>query len=323
MPILLPKIKIKNPFADISPEDRKVLLICLGISFVFWILVKLSKEYTARSHVHITYELPFGLVFTEPPPTSIALDLKAKGWYFFLASVTGREPGLVYQIPPSENYTLSAIQLRGDLTNLLKDKDVSIENLHFESIHVQLEQQASKRLPIILPTQIQFAAEYDLSKKIRISPDSVTVVGPESRLDSLTEWLADTLKLTGLDQDYEAIVQLSMPQKGFSLSFLEVDVLVEVERYTEKNIKVPVVLDQEFADSIRFFPDTILLKCVIGLSYYNDLKTSDFTIKADLTEHLIKEGKSIVALELTKQPAFVRNVQFSPKVVSFFIIKEY
>lgn len=321
MLILLQKITIKNPFADISPEDRKVLLICLGIAFVFWILVKLSKDYTARSHVHIFYELPFGTVFTNPPPNTIALDLKAKGWYFFLKSLTGREPKLVYQIPSTAtSYSLSVIKLREDLTSILKDRDAAIVNLHFEGIDLLLEKQANKHLPIVLRTDIEFAPEYDLAKTIRISPDSITIVGPKSRLDFLVEWPTDTLRVKGLNQDYEGVLPISLPDERFGVSFKEVSVFVAVERYTEKNIYVPIELNQEFDDSIRFFPEKIELKCVIGLSYYNDLSASDFIIKADLTEHLIQEGKSTVALELVKQPDFVRNTQFFPKVASFFII---
>lgn len=322
MPISLPKIKIKNHFKDLSPEDRKILLVCLGVAFVFWILVKLSKNYTVHSVAYITYELPLGQSFTTSPPEIVGMDLIAKGWYFFLSSMVGNELRLHYQIPAKPYFELSAYKLQGDIDNLLKDKKVLISQLYFEGFNAQLEEQAVKRLPIVVPTKIVFAPEHALAGDIILRPDSVSVSGPRSQLAELTEWVADSLILNNLSQAHKGQLNVSSDSNELNCIPTSVEVEVNVDHFTEKSIFVPVQFNHSLADSIRFFPDKVLLKCVLGLGYYEDLKPADFTLVAEVDETLISEGKRTVALKLIRQPNFVRDIQYSPRAVEFFIVKE-
>ena len=95
----LRKIKLKNPLADKSQEDRTVLLICLAIAFVFWLLVKFSKDYTVVREVALSYELPDSKAFANSPPKAVFVNLKAQGWYFLVAGISGKDFHLPYRVP--------------------------------------------------------------------------------------------------------------------------------------------------------------------------------------------------------------------------------
>lgn len=317
-----PKTKLKNPFKDLSPDDRKVLIACLAIAFVFWLLVKLSKNYTVHRLAHITYELPLGLNFSEPPPEAVGVDLSAKGWYFLISSFVGKDLDLYYKVPLESSFILSIYDLQVDISTLLKDKSVSISKLHFEGFNGVLEKETIKRLPVVVPYNIDFAAEYDLASPIKLNPDSITISGPISKIDTLTEWKTDSLILLNVDNDIKKSIPVNLAQNGIKYSHKEIEVSVTVERFTEKNIFVPVQIDSIFTDSIRLFPDKILLKCIMGLGHYDEVDAVDFILRANIDQTLINEGKSTAPLELISQPNYIRSVQFSPRVVEFFIVKK-
>lgn len=59
----LKKFRLKNLLVDKLQEDCIILLICLGIFFVFWLFVKFFKEYIVVWEVQLFYELLEGKVF--------------------------------------------------------------------------------------------------------------------------------------------------------------------------------------------------------------------------------------------------------------------
>jgi hypothetical protein len=305
MLISLPKIKLKNPLADRSPEDRSTLAICLGIAFIFWLLVKLSKEYTVLREVVISYDLPLGKTFAQPPPAVIGVSLTSQGWNFLLASLLGRSYELSYEVPDRGNFILSIFQFRKDIEALLNDKDILITNVLFDGFNIQLEQQAVRLLPVVVSHRLSFTPEYSLVDSLHVLPDSIRVVGPISQLENLTVWRTDSLILENLNQSYEGTLALQTPEEGLRIEPVQVRVSVPVERYTEKRFFVPVEIRNAPADSIRIFPDKVLLICVLGLGHYNQLTAEDFTLIANLKRARFQDGKNTVTLELESQPDFL------------------
>ncbi|MGH1435205.1 MAG: CdaR family protein [Lewinella sp.] len=315
------RLKIRNPLADKSPEDRTILAICLGFAFIFWLLVKFSKEYTVVRTVDLYYELPQGKAFVTPPPESVLVNLTAQGWYFLVAGIMGKHYDLAYEVDDHTVFNLSPTQIRSDLDDLVNDKEVEITNLVFDGVRIPLEGQEQVLLPIRLFRELSFADEHHLADSIILSPDSVWITGPISQVTPLSYWATDSLLLNNLSKDYEGQLTLRVPEDGLRIAPDAIQVKVPVERYTEKSIFVNVEVVNPLADSIRLFPDKALIKCVIGLSHYNDLSPENFRLIADLNKTFIREGKNTVPLELVAQPAYLHNALITPRATEFFVIK--
>jgi YbbR domain-containing protein len=318
---LMKRLKIRNPLADKSPEDRTVLAICLGLAFVFWLLVKFSKEYTVVRTVSLRYELPQGKAFVTPPPESVIVNLTAQGWYFLVAGISRKHFELSYDVPDHTVFNLSPTQIRTDLDELVNDKEVEVTNLVFDGVRIALEEQEQVLLPIRLLKKLTFAEEHHLADSIIITPDSVWITGPMSQVASLTSWTTDSLLLGNLSKDYNGQLKLRIPEDGLRVAPDAIHVKIPVERFTEKSIFVDVEIVNPLADSIRLFPDKALIKCVIGLSHYNDLTSKDFQLIADLKKTFIREGKNTVPLELVKKPDYLHNALINPRATEFFVIK--
>ncbi|MEK7256605.1 MAG: hypothetical protein AAB316_17755, partial [Bacteroidota bacterium] len=100
----------------------------------------------------------------------------------------------------------------------------------------------------------------------------------------------------------------------------KVEVLIQVEQYTEKSFSVPVRLAGN-ADSIRIFPSFVELTCAVGMSRFDQVKAEDFVVQADLQQNHFHPAQNTVPLTLKSQPDWVRNIQITPKSVEFFIVQ--
>ncbi|MCB0676040.1 MAG: hypothetical protein KDC30_05130, partial [Saprospiraceae bacterium] len=58
--------------------------------------------------------------------------------------------------------------------------------------------------------------------------------------------------------------------------------------------------------------------CVVGMSHYNEVSATDFTVEADLQGISPRSENNTVPLQLTRQPAAARSVRFVPASVEFF-----
>ncbi len=321
MPSSVRKIKISNPLAGKSREDRTILAICLGIAFFFWVLVKLSQEYPAIKEVQLNFETPVDKTFLVPPPTLVPVNIKGSGWNLLFEFLRGNRLNLSYQIEDSNTFFLSRSQFRSDVMTRFVSNDLVIENLNFEGVQINLEDQSRAMVPVRIAHQLSFASEHQLAAPVLAMPDSVEIIGPQSLIDAYQSWPSDTLRLQNVSIDYSGTLDLQQLEPGIQLNPGQVEVSVDVEQYTQKSLFVPVTVLDPPEDSIRIFPDKIKVSCVVGMRYYNELDPADFTLVANLDNVLLGEGKTTVPLELTQQPEFVKSVLLNRRSAEFYIIK--
>jgi hypothetical protein len=317
----LRKIKLRNPLADKSREDRTILAICLATSFVFWLLVKFSKDYSIVQEVNLTYQLPEGKAFAGTPPAKAYANIKSQGWYFLVTGMVGKEYQLVYQVPDRDVFGLNPATVRSDLKTLLNDEEVDIVNLLFDGFTIVLEERLDKQVKLSIPYTFTMQEEYHLADSVRLEPDSVWISGPKSAVSLIQAWPTDSLKLNDLSKTYEGMIPVRTMEEGLSISPQSVKVIVPIERFTERSIFVPVEVVNPIEDSIRLFPDKALVKCVIGLGHYDSLRMEDFRLVADLSKGRLRAGKNSVPLELVEKPDFIYSVLVSPRSTEFFVIK--
>ena len=138
----LPKLELK--------EDRSILLICIGIALVFWLLVKLSQTYRAEQEVNLHFVLPENKTFAVVPPQDIKVQLEGKGWDLLFENFSNREVPLYYDLRESDRLELNRGQLRTDILNSLRAKDLKITEVNYDDINLFLEEKASNCDPVSL-----------------------------------------------------------------------------------------------------------------------------------------------------------------------------
>ena len=319
----LPKINIDR--ANIQAflkTDNGILLISMGISLLFWLLIKLSQDYKANREVTITYSLPADMSFITIPPKKVRVTLSGKGWDLMYDYFGGRNSEINFNLADLPSQTITNNQLKGKMIENVRSSNVSVVDMSFDYITVELGESASKKIPVILERQLSFASEHHLPSPIEVIPDSIIISGPSALLEAYTAWPTTLLALSDLNSTVTQQLTLQPNTKAqIGLSTEMVQVRIPVEQFTEKSLFLPVSV-KNAPDSLKVFPNKVKTNFVVGLSLYDSISAKDFQLEVDLNGIPINQANNTAPILLTKQPAAVKNIRFSPKSVQFLFIKE-
>ncbi len=298
-------------------SDRRSMTVCLIIAFVAWFLTKMGKEYTHEQSYPLAYQISPDQTFSTQPVSVLNAELRGNGWSFLRLAISGKDDSLFVSVSDNSSQDLSSrLLLSNSLRQVLND-EVEIFTVAPESISLSLVEKESKKVPIVLPDDIPLANQYQLKSDILLEPDSVTVFGAGSQLDSLTSVDIAPLETEGISSDYEAMVPVQIPAEGLMVYPQKVNVVVPIEQITEKEIAVPITMSDSLRESVQIFPDQALVRCIVGLSKFDQIYKQDFVLEAvpDTTH-----PKGNYKVTLRQAPDFVRSVTYSPQHVEVFLI---
>lgn len=303
-------------------EDRAMLIMCIGIAFVFWILVKLSQTYPTVKPVMLNVEMPEDRCLLRMPPADVQAELRGTGWDLMLEHFYHSRIPVFISMLDNSNLYLNQNRLRTEIRNSLRFSAIEVLSVNYENLEIELDQKVNKRVPIVLEKELAFSPGNQLRQVPALVPDSVTVVGPAQILDSLEFWPTSLLQLSDVKTSTSIAVPLEPAPPALQIEPQQIQVDLEVEQFTEKTLYIPVSISHApVGDSLKIFPDKIQLTCQVGLSRYNELAYQDFAIQADLKDVPLQEGKNTVPVKLIKYPLFVKGVKLERQSVEFYIVK--
>lgn len=303
-------------------KDRGILLICMGISLFFWLLVKLSETYTTEKRLRFQFSFPESKTIHPLPPKDLSVEIQGKGWELIIESLKGGSYEIVYDLRNEVYLEVNPTFLRNQLKNLFSSNTINITGFNSDGFVLFLENKISKKLPVVIRDKISFAPEFHLQGFKTATPDSVLVSGPESKIDELTFVETNLLQLEDLRSSKVFQVNVLSPEPEISMDPEVVEIDIPVEQYTERQFFVPLQIKNPPADSLQIFPRKVLVSCVIGLSKYSELTEKNFKLEVDLGKVALSRSKTTVPIQLTQYPVFARDVNFSPKSAEFFIIQQ-
>ena len=304
-------------------NDRVILTICIGIALVFWLFVKLSQNYTVWKDIKILVDVPETKALVNLPPDNLKVKIQAKGWDLLFNRHQLSTLKQVYSFGNKEILLVPKWQLNADVSENLASPRLKVLDINYSDIRLTLEDRLAKKVPLILKKNISFAEGYNTAGQITLKPDSILISGPQSMVKGITFWETDSLLSSHLKKDINKTINLKASKKEVFLSHNKVAIHLPVEKYTEKTFYIPLLIHnipQE--DSLSIFPKSVNIRCVVGLSRFEDLKAAHFKVEVDLSVAHLSEGKNTTPILLTQQPDFVKGVSFTPKAATFYIIKK-
>jgi hypothetical protein len=314
-------IKIsKQIFKFQLKEDRSILLVCIGVAFVFWLLIKLSQTYRAQKEVYFDIKLPQGYSLSSLPPDNLLADLEGTGWDLLFDHFYSRELGLTYDMGGINRLNLSGGQLRSDIKAQLYSDDITVIDINHDQLNLRAEEQAKRKVPIKPVTVLEFAPAHQLKNPVSLTPDSVTLIGPESIVNQFDVWYTDSLVYKNLQQSLviEIGFQPSPPEVALSPDVTLAK--IEVEPFTEKSVYVPLIV-KNAPDSFRIFPEKVTVTSKLGLSQYDRMTYQDFTAEVDLQGVSSNSNGTTAPIIITKQPDYIQSIFFTPKSARFLFIE--
>lgn len=298
--------------------DRAILLICLGIALALWIPTKMAQVYKAEKKVFLDFRLPQNHTFSRLPPKDMVVVVEGTGWNLLYDFIIAAHVRLTYDLRYSRTFRLSRGQLRTDILNRLFSDKLKIVELNYDDLQFNLEPVLTKKVPVFFSGALHFEKDYNLKAPLHLTPDSVTVSGPDSQIRPLLALSTDSMDFQNLSQSFTRTLSFALKPE-WSAQPDRVTLDVQVEKFTEKSLFVPVTLP-EHSDSIKYFPTQVRVVFQVGLSRYSEVRSSDFSIEAEFDTSGAPTPGSLPLL-LSHPPAFIRNVRVFPETVDYLIVE--
>ncbi len=293
-------------------------MVCMGISLISWVFLKLSKTYETREEIRLQYNLPAGRQFVDKPPAAISINLSGSGWKLLYHYLFHKKATISFDLSRALQQEVTREELIARIEYTI---GLDVTNLSVNYLRFSLDAKSSRRVPVVLVEDIQYSNDYYLRDSILLIPDSVTIYGSMQSLKDVVSLNTEKLTLSNPKSDERLFLKILKPENStFEIAPQKVEVLIPVEQFTEKSFMLPVQIVNA-RDSVRILPTTVKVTCLVGLSHYEELDETSFAVQADFSNIPDLTQQNYVALSLASKPDWVRSVDFSPKSVEFLIVE--
>ncbi|MDO1500255.1 YbbR-like domain-containing protein [Winogradskyella maritima] len=295
-------------------------------AFVFLVLTKFSETYseTLKIKVELT-NLKEEIALYEDSTYYVNVLVKSRG--FNLAPFIFEKPKPIL-LNVSEDTKLKKTSYQWDVIGDIHviesalGKRFEVINVEPDTMNFNFELLASKLLPIQLNKELQFVPGYDIKGEIRLSQDSVKLVGAKDELEALEFVETELLKLNDIQENISGTIGLLKPEvSNVKLYPSKVDVEATVKRFTEGKITLPVELKNvPEQQRINYFPKEVELTYYVDLDTYNSIKVDDFKIECDF-KNLQNANQNFLVPEVTKQPESVKSLRLKQNRIEIIVLE--
>ncbi len=303
----------------------KQLFVFLGLSTLIWMLITLSKEYRTSLTFGVRYtNIPQNRLMLGDNNNSLTMSINANGFKILRTRIQNStlelDASLMQQDAKGRFYLLLSRQQPLLQEQLLSD--VFIQNILTDSIYLNLDVLASKKIAVRPNVKINYHVGYGLLDKMVVKPDSILVSGSKQQLDTMQYLDHKSLILKDVKSDFDQEVDLLIQNSdGIKLSQEKVVISGKVDKFTEGTLKVPFSLMNVPADmKITTLTEEVSVVFVIGLSDFNQISPSSFKVECDY-EYSRSKNLTYLIPKVSQKPKSVKSVKIVPQTIDFLIQK--
>ncbi len=323
-------IKPGHPSTIVEKNKRSshfTFLIFVFISAVFWLLIKLSQQYSQTYNMEISYkDAPMDKLLTKKIDSTVKFNITARGFYLVELSLLHPDELIIHlnnftiHHADKDIYYISTLPLKERIAKMLDINSTEI-NFSKNTLSFLLEELHSKKVKVVSDIQYTFKGSYSLYKPPDIHPTQVEVFGTKETLDTLDAIKTKHLELTDISESKSIKVELENPlPEQLRIKPNEVTLDIQVEKFTQTSIETAINNSLGQID-IETFPKKVTLYFNVALKDYEKVKANQFLVSPDLANVDLNSAKRL-HLIVKKHPDFVRNIRIEPSSVEFIIVKK-
>ncbi|NJK94693.1 MAG: hypothetical protein HC905_07035 [Bacteroidales bacterium] len=137
-------------------------------------------------------------------------------------------------------------------------------------------------------------------------------------MDTLKFVSTETIRKSRVNDTIRKQIDL-VPIRTLQYNLEEVDILIPVEKYTEKTLSVPIEVVNLPSDLIlKTFPGYVSISAMVAVTDYSKLNSDLFRVIVDYND-IDPQRTRKLKVNLVKSPGFIVNTKFTPKNVDFII----
>jgi YbbR domain-containing protein len=300
------------------------ILFFVTIAALFWLLIKLSANYTVTEPLTIDIkDAPADLVVVDGSQ-ELKVTLSTSGFellnYYFKPASKRKVDISLEEVPLHKDsegtYSFSISYAKEKVAKYLaiEPSEVSFDE---NRISIRMEKLDSLKVKVMPNIDISYEKQYNRHGRIQIKPDSITIYGPKSKLKEIDNIYTESISLKNISSNIDINVPLH-PEEMINFDSKEVNIKINVEKYTEAIANVKI--DNNSDKKLRLFPDKVKIKYIVSLTDYNIIKDNSFIISIDTAD--ISSENNFLPVYLIDYPSNTRIISIEPKEVEYIIIEE-
>jgi len=309
-------------------ENRriKIFLFFLVLTSIIWLLIEMSKSYNSIAIFKVQYEnVPADKLLQNTLNSEVGIVLKAPGFSQF--RYKSKQHKIKFNLRNVSKYKEQYYILPNTQLSYLKNQfpaDVEVLNVITDTIFVELGNNISKKVPVRPNVEVKFKLGYNFVDSIKSTPDSVVITGPEKYIDSILEVSTIPLEINEVYETINTALKLVVPVNNnlVQLSADVVQIVGEVDKFTEGNINIPVVIINEPEGvKVNPFPKEIQVIYQVGLSNFNKVNKESFSIVYDYNQYKNDSLTRYLTPVILQQSDLIYSVKLIPSQIEFLIQK--
>jgi len=310
----------------VNHPQHFIFIIFIIVSAIFWLLIKLSQEYSETYNMSIIYQdIPDNKLLTQKIDSTVKFNITARGFYLLELSLLHPEELIIhlknYTIHKSDEnkYYISTLPLKESIAKLL-DIDPTLINFSKNALSFKLEKLYSKKVKVINDVRFTFEGSFNLYSPVTLKPSRVLIYGSKSSLDTIENIHTKAIKLDNIKENTTIDVELENPNSDlFKLNPEKVKLTLEVAKFTQSKVVVPITA-RSGKYQIETFPKMDTVYFNVALKDFDKVSVKQFIVSPDVNGVDSKKANKLL-LKVIKHPDFVKNIRTEPTDVEFILLK--
>ena len=294
------------------------------IAALLWLIIKLSATYTVTEPLTIALkDQPSDLVIINDTQI-VKVTLSTTGFkllnYYFKPASRRKVDISLEEVPLHNNgngtYSFGSNYAKEKIAYFLS---ISPNEISFDEsrITMEMEQLMSKKVKVFSNIDISYENQYNKHGNIIITPDSITIYGPQNIIDEIYNIYTEKQTLKNVNSKIDINIPVHL-EDYVNTDIKTVNVKMDVDRYTEAVANVSIKNSSK--QRLRLFPDKVKIKYLVSLTDYNIINDKWFSIEIDTTQ--ISQRLNYLPVYLTDYPNNTRILSIEPREVEYIIIEE-
>ena len=243
-----------------SKRSFLTFLVFLVISSALWLMIKLSGNYTTQTVFKVQFEEVPADKWISSDEQSVKMSLNTDGFHTLRYKMIREANRCVsvamdevpYRLESGNTYSLGSQYVAEKVAERIGINATDI-TMNDAKVYFTMDLLKSKVVPVRLRSDIKTQRQYDVYGIPILEPSSITAYGPEEVIDTLKSVSTVMLSKNNADQDFSETVALDLPEGKIQSNTKSVKVSINVVKFTETDIKVPISTPDSL--KMRLFPE--------------------------------------------------------------------
>lgn len=310
-------------------NNKKISKSFIGFliaSVLIWMLITLSKEYTATLRFPLKYsDIPQDKLLQKEPLAEIDVVVKSSGFNILKSRLSDKT--LVFNAKnlkkksSSQYYFLTRNQFKSSQKQL--QSGVQLQEISLDTIFLDLGSLISKKVPLKPNLEINYHIGYDILESVSMEPDSILISGPKGQIENIKIIDLELLKLEDVRSDFSENIKIILPENASNIKLNSkfTKISGEVEKFTEGTFKIPFkVINLPTGINLTTLNKRIEIVFVVALSNFDKINKDFFEIVCDY--NIAKENKlNYLIPKVTVKSGLIKSFRVIPNKIDFLIQK--